>query len=190
MFTNSPSFSFLSSRAGDRGATGEENQQNGNIRHQTSLQTQRKPHSQFTKRLKENQQHKQRLMRQRLIQIHHAQASQKEDVCPSPKALKTLQDISSAKKWQQAKMKNDPSFTISPTNSSAPLKTDKRERHCSKPFVKVHKTDVPAQPADTRGDLFPNKPEEADRQCPRHKKPHPLETCKLFREKPLEERKV
>ncbi|TWW54543.1 hypothetical protein D4764_0103490 [Takifugu flavidus] len=91
---------------------------------------------------------------------------------------------------QQAKMKNDPSFTISTTNSSPPLKTDKLERHYSKPFVKVHKTDVPAEPPDTRGNLFINKPEEPDRQCPIHKKPHPLRKCKLFREKPLEERKV
>ncbi|XP_029701357.1 uncharacterized protein [Takifugu rubripes] len=91
---------------------------------------------------------------------------------------------------QQAKIKNDPSFTISTTNSSPPMKTDKLERHYSKPFVKVHKTDVPAEPPDTRGNLFINKPEEPDRQCPIHKKPHPLRKCKLFREKPLEERKV
>lgn len=56
--------------------------------------------------------------------------------------------------------------------------------------MKVHKTDVPVEPQDTRDNLFTNKPEEPDRQCPIHKKPHPLKKCKLFREKPLEERRV
>ncbi|XP_034002065.1 uncharacterized protein LOC117495103 [Trematomus bernacchii] len=77
---------------------------------------------------------------------------------------------------QQAKIKNDPSFIIStPSNKAS---------------VTVHKTDIPEEPADTQSSPTFKKLDEPDRQCPIHKKPHPLKKCKLFREKTLEDRKA
>lgn len=91
---------------------------------------------------------------------------------------------------QQAKIKNDPSFIVSTANSSPPFKNEKLERHYNKPFVRVHKTDVPAESSATQDNLCTKKLEEPDRQCPIHKKPHPLKKCKFFREKSFEERKA
>ena len=77
---------------------------------------------------------------------------------------------------QQAKIKNDPSFIIStPSNKAS---------------VTVHKTDIPEEPADTQSSPTFKNLDEPDRQCPIHKKPHPLKKCKLFREKTLEDRKA
>lgn len=91
---------------------------------------------------------------------------------------------------QQAKIKNDPSFTVSPSSSYAPSRTEKPAKYSNKNSVAVHKTDIPAEPSSTQTSPTPRKMEEPDRQCPIHKKPHPLKKCKLFRGKTLEERKA
>lgn len=53
----------------------------------------------------------------------------------------------------------------------------------------VHKTDIPAEPSSIQASSALKKMEEPDRQCPIHRKPHPMKKCKLFRNKTLEERK-
>lgn len=90
---------------------------------------------------------------------------------------------------QQAKIKNDPSFSISPLSSHVTAKTERPARYSSRGSVAVHKTDIPAQSSGLQTSPVPTKMEEPDRQCPIHKKPHPLKKCKLFRNKSLEERK-
>lgn len=91
---------------------------------------------------------------------------------------------------QQAKIKNDPSFTISPISSHIPLRTEKATKYSSKSSVAVHKTDIPAEPTAFHTSLVPKKIKEPDRQYPLHKKPHPLKKCKFFRDKCFEERKA
>lgn len=83
---------------------------------------------------------------------------------------------------QQAKMRNDPSFATSSCNAQASTRSEKYNR---KATVSVHKTDV----AEKSG-FAAKKIEEPDRQCPIHKKPHPLKKCKTFRDKPIEERQA
>ncbi|XP_036002193.1 uncharacterized protein LOC118565663 [Fundulus heteroclitus] len=85
----------------------------------------------------------------------------------------------------QAKMRNDPSFMSSP-NSHVPSHAEKLRPYSRKTTVSAHKTDITAEP--NQSSLKPL--EEPDRQCPIHKKPHPLKKCKLFREKPIEERQA
>ncbi|XP_026184221.1 uncharacterized protein LOC113143018 [Mastacembelus armatus] len=88
---------------------------------------------------------------------------------------------------QQAKMKNDPSF-ISSASSHVTLRTENPPPYNRKVTVSAHKTDIAANsPQFSPGS---KKMEEPDRQCPIHKKPHPLKKCKLFRDKPIEERKA
>ncbi|XP_035984492.1 uncharacterized protein LOC118558128 [Fundulus heteroclitus] len=85
----------------------------------------------------------------------------------------------------QAKMRNDPSFMSSP-NSHVPSHAEKLRPYSRKTTVSAHKTDITAEP--NQSSLKPL--EEPDRQCPIHKKPHPLKKCKLFREKPIGERQA
>lgn len=85
---------------------------------------------------------------------------------------------------QQAKARNDPSFTISPTTA----KKDKPKNHpgyTNQP-VTVHKMQV----AESSNTSEP-KVDAADpsRYCSIHKKPHPLGKCRSFRDKLLPDRK-
>ncbi|XP_040908610.1 uncharacterized protein LOC121191510 [Toxotes jaculatrix] len=91
---------------------------------------------------------------------------------------------------KQARIKNDPSFTMSATNSQVPSRSEKPSQFSRKASVMVHKTDIPAESSGMQTSSVPKKLEEPDHQCPIHKKPHPLRKCKLFRGKPLEERKA
>ncbi|KAK7895294.1 hypothetical protein WMY93_020619 [Mugilogobius chulae] len=87
----------------------------------------------------------------------------------------------------QAKMKNDPSFALSSCNTQASARTEKSTLHNRRATVSVHRTDVAEK---NQSGLDKKKIEEPDRQCPIHKKPHPLKKCKSFRDKPIEERQA
>ncbi|KAK7895611.1 hypothetical protein WMY93_020936 [Mugilogobius chulae] len=87
----------------------------------------------------------------------------------------------------QAKMKNDPSFALSSCNIQASTRTEKSTSHNRRATVSVHRTDVAEK---NQSGLDKKKIEEPDRQCPIHKKPHPLKKCKSFRDKPIEERQA
>ncbi|XP_028996228.1 uncharacterized protein LOC114849211 isoform X1 [Betta splendens] len=88
---------------------------------------------------------------------------------------------------QQAKMKNDPSFIIA-SSSNISTRTGKATPYNHKPMVSAHKMDIAGEPVQ-HGPVEKTM-EEPDRQCPIHKKPHPLKKCKLFRDKPIEERQA
>ncbi|XP_063758693.1 uncharacterized protein LOC134877201 [Eleginops maclovinus] len=90
---------------------------------------------------------------------------------------------------QQARIKNDPSFAITPISSHVTPRTERPTKYSGRGPVAVHKTDIPAESSGYQASPFQKKMEEPDRQCPIHKKPHPLKKCKLFRNKTLEERK-
>ncbi|KAL4009046.1 hypothetical protein ACER0C_002898 [Sarotherodon galilaeus] len=89
---------------------------------------------------------------------------------------------------RQAKMRNDPSFAMSKANTHVPSPTEKLRSGSRKPTVSAHKMDITGEP--DQNNLSPKNMEEPDRQCPIHKKPHPLKKCKLFRDKPIEERQA
>lgn len=88
---------------------------------------------------------------------------------------------------QQAKMRNDPSFNFSSCNSQASTRTEKSTSYNRKATVSVHRTEIAEEKQDGSEE---KKIEEPDRQCPIHKKPHPLKKCKSFRDKPIEERQA
>lgn len=87
-----------------------------------------------------------------------------------------------------SRVRNDPSFAFtSPSNQSS--RTEKYTRTGNRASVNVHKTDVP-QESSTIQCNSERKMESPDKQCPIHKKPHPLKKCRSFRAKPIEERKL
>ncbi|XP_042150458.1 uncharacterized protein LOC121838334 [Ixodes scapularis] len=93
----------------------------------------------------------------------------------------------------QARMRNDPSFAFGTTGSTFPRfpkneKVTSREGFRNTP-VSVHATDVTPGAVDHYSPATAERMEDPNRQCPLHKKPHPLRKCRVFREKPLQERK-
>ncbi|XP_034768789.1 uncharacterized protein LOC117966565 isoform X2 [Acipenser ruthenus] len=84
----------------------------------------------------------------------------------------------------EAKMRNDPSF-ITSTSSAAPPKGEKFSTRTARAPITVHKTEV-----DNAIQKDESKKDDPNKQCPIHKKLHPLRKCRGFREKPLEERKT
>ncbi|XP_060772289.1 uncharacterized protein LOC132883105 [Neoarius graeffei] len=83
---------------------------------------------------------------------------------------------------EQAKMRNDPSFSLPHYADHA--KSD-HLKNTNRMSVAVHKTDVSPQKTDTtRAHIDPAK------HCPIHKKPHPIHKCRSFRDKSLEDRKA
>ncbi|XP_067279206.1 uncharacterized protein [Pseudorasbora parva] len=87
---------------------------------------------------------------------------------------------------QQAKIRNDPSFFL-PTPTSQFFKTEKILRQ--KDPVHVHKTEIPAELIQKTSGTD-KRAESPERQCPIHRKPHPLKKCRSFRIKSLDERIV
>lgn len=63
-------------------------------------------------------------------------------------------------------------------------------KYASKSSVTAHKTDIAAEPSGISISPVAKILLEPDGQCPIHKRPHPLNKFKLFREKSLEERKA
>lgn len=102
----------------------------------------------------------------------------------------------------EARRRNDPSFTLStpsPVSSNSshrfstdPPKPERVERRSGyiKSHVSAHKTEVASQHSASQSDSSSSKLGDIDKQCPIHKKPHPLKKCRGFRSKPLEERKA
>ncbi|XP_060126117.1 uncharacterized protein LOC132591490 isoform X1 [Zootoca vivipara] len=86
---------------------------------------------------------------------------------------------------QQAKMRNDPSFDFSLSSVIS--------HGLNKPPISVHKINVDSPDSPFRSassSLTEARIKDPDKQCPLHRKPHPLQNCRTFREKPLEERKA
>nr|XP_055029189.1 uncharacterized protein LOC129418268 [Misgurnus anguillicaudatus] len=82
---------------------------------------------------------------------------------------------------EQARIRNDPSFSFL---SAAQSKFDRPVKNSSRPMITVKKTEI------TEGNETTDISEDPDKQCPLHKKPHPLRRCRSFRSKSLEERKT
>ncbi|KAL1442113.1 hypothetical protein MTO96_000009 [Rhipicephalus appendiculatus] len=82
----------------------------------------------------------------------------------------------------QAKMRNDPSFTLTSANCAV----SKHEGNRKAP-ISAHVTDV--ELSSETSPAARKKMTSSSKYCPLHKKPHPLQKCRAFREKPLDERK-
>ncbi|XP_071226640.1 uncharacterized protein [Salvelinus alpinus] len=89
----------------------------------------------------------------------------------------------------QAKTRNDPSFTLYTATNQVSMKSEKPARYSSKTPVTVYKTDVSSEPSDHQTKPSKTKIENPDHHCPIHNKPHPLKKCRGFRYKTLDERK-
>lgn len=86
--------------------------------------------------------------------------------------------------------RNDPSFTLSlcASNATRPDYPVKRQGY-SKGFVSANKTEISHMQSPDAANILSSKP-DIDKQCPIHKKPHPLRRCRGFRAKNIEERKA
>ncbi len=90
----------------------------------------------------------------------------------------------------QAKIKNDPSFTFSLSNSQTSAKAEmSAAKYSNRSSVSVRKTDV-----STVHRVFQRKSPERqlikpDSQCPIHNKLHPLSKCREFRNRHIDDRK-
>ncbi|KAL1478828.1 hypothetical protein MTO96_052352 [Rhipicephalus appendiculatus] len=82
----------------------------------------------------------------------------------------------------QAKMRNDPSFTLTSANGAVSNHEGNR-----KAPISAHVTDV--ELSSETSPAACKKVTSSTKYCPLHKKPHPLQKCRAFREKPLDERK-
>ncbi|XP_056443333.1 uncharacterized protein LOC130380174 [Gadus chalcogrammus] len=89
---------------------------------------------------------------------------------------------------RQAKVRNDPSFAFNTSNNNVPPKAAMKPGY--KAQVSVHKTGVTPKFNDSDTSSAEKRTDEPDRECPIHRKPHPLRKCKVFRYKPIEERKA
>lgn len=88
---------------------------------------------------------------------------------------------------QQAKMRNDPSFSLTAIHEESHRPNKQLNKHVFPRAVVTHKTQVssgsPLAPSELKNKINPAK------QCFLHDKPHPLSRCRGFRMKPMEERK-
>ncbi|KAK0131205.1 hypothetical protein N1851_034110 [Merluccius polli] len=89
---------------------------------------------------------------------------------------------------RQAKVRNDPSFAFNTSNSNVPPKAAVKPGY--KAQVSVHKTEVTPKSYNSDTSSAEKKTGDPDRECPIHRKPHPLRKCRVFRFKPIEERKA
>ena len=78
---------------------------------------------------------------------------------------------------RQAKIRNDPCFTFTTSSSHVLSKTDKPEKCSNRASLSVHKTDVLPEHTDHQTGPAWKTVEDPDRQCPIHRKPHPLKKC-------------
>ncbi|XP_041417427.1 uncharacterized protein LOC121393319 [Xenopus laevis] len=90
-------------------------------------------------------------------------------------------------------VKNDPSFSFSEPNlsasSSARHDNTATKHRDLRGTVSVRKTDIPPATNSLADKTSAGKTEDPNRQCPIHRKPHPLKKCRGFRARSLEERK-
>ena len=89
---------------------------------------------------------------------------------------------------EEARMRNDPSFIASTSSSttSMPPKGEKFFMRTARTPITVHRTEVD----NSRQGYEAKGLDNLKKECPIHKKPHPLQRCRAFREKLLEERKT
>lgn len=88
---------------------------------------------------------------------------------------------------QQAKMRNDPSFNLPPSTNHSKTGIYTSKRVIGAP-VSVRKTEVATDLS--LADETKKSKVDPEKQCPIHKKLHPLRKCRGFREKPIEDRKA
>ncbi|KAI2655939.1 hypothetical protein H4Q32_012732 [Labeo rohita] len=90
---------------------------------------------------------------------------------------------------QEASIGNDPSFNfVSHIDMSA--KMEKTAWKSSKQReISVHKTAVSSRVSTDAGEPS-NKSDDCNKLCTIHRKPHPLNKCRAFREKPIDARKA
>ena len=91
---------------------------------------------------------------------------------------------------REAFIRNDPSFSLS-SSADTIMKPNNivKKMSSSRGFISSHKTEVsPMLDSDDTG--TPGARPDVSRQCPIHKKPHPLKHCRGFRSKTIEERKA
>lgn len=118
--------------------------------------------------------------------VHHqGERQQSSPHTPTPTEAASHLFTSSRFICEEARMRNDPSF-IDATSSITPLKGERFSMKTPRTPIMVHRTEVDStkQKDEASGLDIPKK------QCPIHKKPHPLQKCGAFREKPLEEQKA
>ncbi|XP_034073861.1 uncharacterized protein LOC117547343 [Gymnodraco acuticeps] len=91
---------------------------------------------------------------------------------------------------REAYIRNNPSFFLS-SSTVAIVKQDNtvKKMDSSKNFISSHMTEVSSMSDSDNTETSSVKP-DVEKQCPIHKKPHPLKYCKGFRTKTLEERKA
>ncbi|XP_022522966.2 uncharacterized protein LOC111191682 [Astyanax mexicanus] len=87
----------------------------------------------------------------------------------------------------EARARNDPGFRLQ-TGNTEYLKHGAAAKKPQKSLVFAHKTDI--SQAKDRKEVSGHKAGDVEKQCPLHKKPHPLKHCRGFCSKPLEERKA
>ncbi|XP_037399818.1 uncharacterized protein LOC108416929 [Pygocentrus nattereri] len=87
----------------------------------------------------------------------------------------------------EARARNDPGFRLQPGNTEY-LKQSATAKKPQKSLVFAHKTDISQE--KVKWEVSGHKAGDVEKQCPLHKKPHPLKRCRGFRSKPLEERKA
>ncbi|XP_075431592.1 uncharacterized protein LOC142468854 [Ascaphus truei] len=96
---------------------------------------------------------------------------------------------------EAAKTRNDPSFILGAqtTYSASSPKNERPATRYGNPQIPIsaRRTDVPptAQTTPDQSVAGDKEPRDPNRECPIHKKPHPLNKCFGFRMKSLEERK-
>lgn len=90
---------------------------------------------------------------------------------------------------REAYIRNDPSFSLS-CSAATTIKPDNAVKKMgnSRNVISSHKTDVSSIFDSNTTETTKAKP-DVSRQCPIHKKPHPLKHCRGFRNKTIEERK-
>ncbi|XP_037609979.1 uncharacterized protein LOC119478948 [Sebastes umbrosus] len=86
---------------------------------------------------------------------------------------------------EEARMRNDLSF-IPATSSITPPREERFSMKTARTPITVHRTEVD----NTQWEDEARGLDNPKKQCPIHKKPHPLQRCRAFRERPLEERKT
>ena len=91
---------------------------------------------------------------------------------------------------QEASIRNDPSFDFISHPDTAPRieKMTVWKPHKNRE-VSVHKTEVFPRATSDTGEPPSKPPDDCDKLCLIHKKPHPLRKCRAFREKHIEDRK-
>ncbi|XP_072564870.1 uncharacterized protein, partial [Paramormyrops kingsleyae] len=86
----------------------------------------------------------------------------------------------------EARIRNDPSFQMV-TTSAPPMRANKPLKGPAHASIVVHKTEVGSL---MKGNDIVKNTEDLNKNCPLHKKPHPLRKCRGFRGKSLEQRKA